>query len=80
MRNKFNKELFLQISIILVCLIILFFRFSTVSTQAQIPCNNEPPLFDPLNPKKEAWAPGTIEAPNRISVEIFDTPNTTIKA
>lgn len=77
MKNKLNKEFILQVSIILMCLIILSFRFSTVSAHAEIPCNNEPPLIDPLNPLREAWAQGTITAPKQISVEIFHTPNST---
>ena len=70
MNYKLNKELVLQISIVITCLFTLFVRFSNVPTRAQALCNGQPPLLNPVNPKKEAWAPGTGVAP-----VVFDTPN-----
>lgn len=70
MKDKLNKELVLQVSIILACLIILAINFTIISANAQISCDNEPPLANPTYPQKKAWLPGTS-----ISVEIFDTPD-----
>lgn len=58
------KELLLQISIILVCLIVLV--FSDSPTNAQMFCNNEPPIKP--NRPTQAWPQG-----RQISVVIFDT-------
>ena len=59
MKMKLNKELVLQVSIVLVCLSILFLEFVSVSTHAQISCNGEPPLLNPSYPLRRAWRAGT---------------------
>lgn len=73
MKNKLNKELILQISIILVCLITLAFRFAGESIQAQqTNCNGQPPLKH--NPRTQAWVPGMEGMLKQISVVVFDPP------
>jgi hypothetical protein len=43
MKNKLNKELILQISIILICLFMLGFQFTSKPIQAQeIDCAGQP--------------------------------------
>lgn len=71
MKNKPNKELFFQISIILVCLAALAFQFTSELIQAQqINCNGQPPLKP--NPRTQAWAPGMEGVLKQISVIVFD--------
>lgn len=72
MKNKSNKELILLSSLILAYLVILTFKFSSESAQAQIACNDEPPRHP--NPRGESWRPGTTLTPRQISVVIFDPP------
>ncbi|MDQ3749781.1 MAG: hypothetical protein M3367_12355 [Acidobacteriota bacterium] len=68
MTNMISKELVLQISIILACVVILTLQFPNTSAHAQIACNGEPQNWDP--PTSNAWARGT-----EVSVVIFDTPD-----
>ncbi len=71
MKNKINKELALQISIILACLIILTLQFPNTPAHTQpIPCDGEPQNWSP--PASRAWVGGT-----QVSVVIFDTPDDT---
>lgn len=69
MKNIFDKERLLQIFIILICLIILTFRFLSVPSDAQTSClPGKPPLtLAPPNPQFHAWKQGKT-----ISVIIFD--------
>lgn len=68
MKNIFDKERLLQMFILLGCLIILIFRFSSAHSNAQTPClPNKPPLIDSANPKSRAWAQY-----KEVSVVIFD--------
>lgn len=69
MSNKLNKELVLQISIILAFIVVLCFRFTIMPSQAQTFCNG-PGYLDSNRPLREAWLPGTT-----VSVVIFDTPD-----
>jgi hypothetical protein len=71
MKESFNKESILQISIILACLLVLMFRFSSEPTQAQ-GCNGEPPIKSEALTK--AWRPGTEFTHRTISVLVFDPP------
>ncbi len=70
MTNTINKELVLQISIILVCLVILMLQFPITPSHAQINCNGEPKLLDPQDPTRWSWVRGT-----EVSVVVFDTPD-----
>lgn len=70
MKNKIGKELILQVSIILICLVVLLFRFTSMPIRAQITCNDEPPLMDSIFPLREAWPQGKT-----VSVVVFDTPD-----
>jgi hypothetical protein len=71
-------ELFIQLSIIAVCLLILTFKASNISCQAQVLCDGEPriidgdPVYSPQfgDPKRWTWAPGTT-----VNVLVFDTPD-----
>lgn len=70
MSKSFYKEHFLQMFIILTCLIILTFRFSSTNSNAQSCLPNRPPLINnPISPQYNAW--GQFK---NISVEIFDRP------
>ncbi len=72
MLNKINKELILQISIILGCLVFLMLKFPIIPIHAQISCNGEPALSHPLDPTKWSWVSGT-----EARVVVFDTPHPT---
>jgi hypothetical protein len=65
MQNRRHVEVFLQISLILICVAVLGMRFLGSTAQAQT-CNGEPPLQ--ANPTMEAWPQGKT-----ISVKIFDS-------
>lgn len=72
MKNIFDKERLLQKLIILICLIILGFRFSSASSNTQTQClPDKPPLSNPSNPQSRAWSPN-----KEVSVKIFDRSNT----
>lgn len=72
-KNNLNKERILQMLIILTCLIILTFRFSSTYSNAQTQTEclpNKPPLSNPTNPRLHAWA-----SYKQVSIVIFDRPD-----
>lgn len=61
MKNNINKELILQVAILLVCGVILFVKYSKLNVQAQVTCNI--PLTSEVTspfavPSDYAWLPG----------------------
>jgi hypothetical protein len=70
MKTMPDKELVLQIFIILTSLLILFARFPSELSQAQSLCNDEPPLLDPNRPLREAWYPGVM-----VTTKVYETPD-----
>ncbi len=70
MKRNFDKERLLQMFIILTCLIVLTFRFSSTDSCAQTAClPDKPPIFSSTvnNPRLGAWVQY-----KDIAVKIFD--------
>jgi hypothetical protein len=59
-KNKY--EFALQLSLIVTCLVILSFRWSDTPVNAQVPCDGQPRLKVPGNPKSDAWKPNQMYA------------------
>ena len=72
MKNISDKERLLQMFVILTCLIILAFRFSSTCSNAQTQClPDKPPLEDTANPKFHTWGQN-----KNISIVIYDRSTT----
>lgn len=70
MKNKLNKELILQIAILLICGLVLFITQSNIFVRAQTSCNipvYSETLTEPAEPHWYAWRQGT-----RVVVYIFE--------
>lgn len=71
MRKRIEIQRFAQVTIILVCTIVVAYQFSVTTSTAQACWPNEPPLTNSTNPQNEAWPQGA-----NISVVVFDRSDT----
>ena len=69
MKFKIHLQFCLQLLIVLGCVIILVARFSSTSTNAQIQCNDQPPVRTGADLIAESW----IAGPRNVNVTVFNT-------
>ena len=74
MKNKINKELFLQITILITCIIILITTQSKIFVQAQLNCPG-PDFYGSTPSFQNAWSPNID-----VIVKIDDRWNTSERA
>lgn len=68
MKNKINKELILQIVILIACMLVVAFQYSEGNALAQTSCSGPPTWGTP--PTINAWPQGRT-----VSVVVFATPD-----